>query len=390
MSGNTFAPPDSAFWTTGRAARELGLSRKDLELAVNLGRVRSVPDPLGPHRLVTRAEIDRLRTEDEFPQNLWAAIQTVAAPEGGRMLDICADRFHRLGKLGLLVPVSFCFNRYRAFVWLYLADEVRRFGADERNTRHLRGRSSKAMANQLKEGLDLRARNWRGRHLGMLLRQAEDPWAQAAAIASLLDRSLIPDIVRDPCERAQLNRFRPVTPAYGAPGSRTADAAARAMTATDADEIDWLRTDLAQALAEARTERPAPRPAPRPTGPTDTAWPRRATPRPSGATGPAWPRRAALRPSGAPDTAWPHRAAPRPSGGGTHTAWPRQTAPQPRGATGSASPPPAAPRPSGPAGTASSRPTAHGLVTIAPAPHAPGREERRPRGWLRWFRRRRA
>ncbi|MEV7288572.1 DUF6397 family protein [Streptomyces sp. NPDC093252] len=357
MSGNTFAPPDSASWTTGRAARELGLNRKDLELAVNLGRVRSVPDPLGPSRLVPRAEIDRLRAQDEFPQNLRAAIETVAAPGGGRILDICSDRFHRLGKLGLVVPVSFCFNRYRAFVWLYLADEVRRFGADERNARHLRGRSPKPLVNQLKEGLDLRARNWRGRHLGMLLRQAEDPWAQAAAIASLLDPALIPHIVSDPWERAHLNRFRPVTPAYGAPGSRTADAAARAMTATDADEIDWLRTDLVQALAEARTEHPAPRPAPRPTGPPGSASPRRATPERSWATGSASSRRAATQPSRA---------------------------------TGSAPPRPAAPEPSGPTAKAVHLPVTHGLVTPAPAlhAHAPDREERRSRGLLHWFRRR--
>ncbi|MFE4664294.1 DUF6397 family protein [Streptomyces sp. NPDC056716] len=273
MSGNTIARPDSAFWTISRAARELGLKRIELELGVRLGRVRSVPDPGGGGRRVTRAEIDRLRAEDGFPQLLREGIRAVAAPEGGKIMDVPSSRLTRLAKLGLLVPVSFYFNRYRALVWLYLADELRQFATDERNAGHLKGRFSEGMRSQLDGGLDLRPRNWRGRHLGLLLRQSDDPWTQAAAIASILDQTLVSDLIRDPYEHAHLNRFRPVPPTYGSPGSPTADLASDLMTASDLDEIDWLRTDLAQALAEARDLRPAPRSAPRPTAPTATPAP---------------------------------------------------------------------------------------------------------------------
>ncbi|MFJ5266026.1 DUF6397 family protein [Streptomyces sp. NPDC088387] len=265
MSGNTIAYPESAFWAPGRAARELGLKRSELDLAVRLGRIRSVPDPSGAGRRITRAEIDRLRSEDGFPDALRESIRAVAAPEGATVMDVPQSRLTRLARLGLVVPVSFYINRYRTLVWLYLADELREFAADERNAVHLKGRAPEGVRELLNEGLDLRPRNWRGRHLGFLLREAHDPWAQAAAVASLLDRALVSDIVRDPYERAHLNRFRPMSPAHGSPGSPTADLAEQIMTASDPDEIDWLRTDLTQALAEARAVRPAPRPSPRPT-----------------------------------------------------------------------------------------------------------------------------
>ncbi|MEU9336178.1 DUF6397 family protein [Streptomyces sp. NPDC048290] len=305
MSFTTLAQPDSTFWSTGRTARELGLHQKDLDLAVRLGRVRSVADPTGPGRCVTRAEIDRLRAQDGFPDTLRDSVRAVAASHGGELLGITPERLTRLAKLGLLVPVSFYVNRYRSLVWLYLAEELRDFAADERNARHLAKRLPKAMVTLVNEGLDLRPRNWRGRHLGLLLRQTEDPWAQAAAIASLLDRALVCDIVRDPYERAHLNRFRPLPPVHGSPGSPAADTAAWVMTATDTDEIDWLRTDLAQALADARTAHPAPHPAPDPTGPHHAPPPPRPTARgplthPPATAGPAGPGpgRVARRPRG--------------------------------------------------------------------------------------------
>jgi hypothetical protein len=261
MSGNTithgFAPV-----TLSRAARELGLRRSEFDLAVQLGRVRTVPDDTGGGRRVPRDEIDRIRTADGFPEALRAGVRAVGTTEGAALMDVTTARFTRLARLGLLVPVKFYVNRYRAVVWLYLAEELRQFRADERNTALLKGRTPEGLRDQLGEGLDLRPRNWRGRHLGFLLRQTDDPWARAAAIASLLDAAEISDVVIDPYERSHLRRFRPALATHGSPGSPAAQLAEEIVTAADPDEIDWLRSDLAAAVDTARRHRPAPRPDP--------------------------------------------------------------------------------------------------------------------------------
>ncbi|TPQ16730.1 DUF6397 family protein [Streptomyces sporangiiformans] len=266
MSGNTItqARPSLA---QSRAARELGLKRGEFDLAVRLGRIRTVPDEGGGGRRVARAEIDRVRSEDGFPDALRKHVKVVGTSQGAALMDVTAARFTRLARLGLVAPVKFYLNRYRAVVWLYLAEEVRQFAASKENAPLLSGRTPEGLRDQLDAGLDLRARNWRGRHVGFLLRQTKDPWARAAAVASLLDPVQIGEIIDDPYERAYLNRYRPEQPSHGAPGSPAAHIAARIMTAEDPDEIDWLRSDLANAIAEARAERPAPRPTPRPAPP---------------------------------------------------------------------------------------------------------------------------
>ncbi|MFD5800562.1 DUF6397 family protein [Streptomyces sp. NPDC127020] len=285
MSGNTVTREYSA--TTnhtgstrdaplapGRAARVLGLKRSEFDLAVHLGRIRTVPDDAGGGGRVTRDEIERIRVAEGFPETLRAGVRTLGTTEGAALMDVTKVRFTRLARLGLLVPVKFYVNRYRAVVWLYLADELRQFAADERNVPLLKGRTPEGLRGQLGEGLDLRPRNWRGRHLGFLLRQADDPWARAAAVASLLDAAEAADVVRDPYERSYLGRFHPVRPAHGSPGSPAAQLAEEIMTAADPDEIDWLRADLADAVAAAREQRPAPGPAlrtaPVPPGPEST------------------------------------------------------------------------------------------------------------------------
>ncbi|MFJ8145939.1 DUF6397 family protein [Streptomyces sp. NPDC096048] len=247
-----------------RAARELGLRRSDLDLAVHLGRIRTVPDEGGGGRRVAREEIARIRAGEGFPEALRDSVRAVGTMEGAALMEVPRARFTRLARLGLLVPVKFYVNRYRAVVWLYLAEELRQFASDERNAALLKGRTPEGLRDQLTEGLDLRPRNWRGRHLGFLLRQADDPWARAAAVASLLDPVEVSRVVRDPYERSHLHRFRPVTPAHGSPGSPAAQLAEEIMTAVDPDEVDWLRADLAGAAEAARGQRPAPRPAPRP------------------------------------------------------------------------------------------------------------------------------
>ena len=70
-----------------RAARELGLRRSDLDLAVHLGLIRTVPDEGGGGaRRVTRSEIDRVRSADGFPDELLARIEVVGTAEAARLL----------------------------------------------------------------------------------------------------------------------------------------------------------------------------------------------------------------------------------------------------------------------------------------------------------------
>ncbi|MFJ4693311.1 DUF6397 family protein [Streptomyces sp. NPDC088766] len=283
MSGNTVASPHALSCTYSRAARELGLKRSQFDLAVHLGRIRTVPDDGGGGRRVTRGEIDRLRAAPGFPDALTRSVEAVGTTEAAAVVGVPPSRFTRLARMGLLVPVTFCLNRYRAVVWLYLADELRQFATDKDNATLLTGRAPEGMRDRLAAGVDLRARNWRGRHLGSLLRQAEGPWQRAGAVAAFLDPAQIADIARDPYERSHLNRFRPGPPTYSAPGSPAAQLAERIMTAADPDEIAWLRSDLAHALEQARAHRPAPRPTvepapPRPTGKREPA-PRTGRPR---------------------------------------------------------------------------------------------------------------
>ncbi|MFI6033477.1 DUF6397 family protein [Streptomyces sp. NPDC051315] len=260
MSGDTTTRPHELFCTFSRAARELTLKRREFDLAVNLGRIRTLPDEGGGGRLVARAELDRLRSEPGFPEVLRKSVETVGTSAGAAVMEVAPTRFTRLARLGLVVPVTFHLNRYRAVVWLYLADELRQFAADKDQAPLLTGRAPEGMRKQLAAGLDLRPRNWRGRHLGFLLRQAGDPWQRAGALAGFLDPVQVAQIVKDPYERSHLNRFRPGPPAHAAPGSPAAHLVERIMTADDPDEIDWLRSDLAQTLDEARTHQPAPRP----------------------------------------------------------------------------------------------------------------------------------
>jgi hypothetical protein len=268
MPGSTCTPPRSITCTPSRAARELGLKRGEFDLAVRLGRIRTVPDEGGGGCRVERAELDRLRAQDGFPETLRRRVRVVGTAEGAALMEIPAGRFTRLARLGLLVPVRFYLNRYRAVVWLYLAEELRQFAAADENATLLKGRTPETLMSQVAAGVDLRARNWRGRHLGFLLRQAEGPWARAGAVAAFLSPVEVAHVVRDPYERARLNRLRPASLDHSAPGSPSAHLAEELMTAQDADEIDWLRGDLAQAVQEARAHSPAPRPAPRHGGAT--------------------------------------------------------------------------------------------------------------------------
>lgn len=262
MSASTFGPTRPSTCTPSRAARELGLKRVEFDLAVQLGRIRTVPDEGGGGgRRVEHAEIERLRAQDGFPESLRERVRVVGTAEGAALMEIPAGRFTRLARLGLLVPVKFYLNRYRAVVWLYLVEELRQFTANPEHAHLLKGRTPETLRGQLAAGVDLRARNWRARQVGFQLRQAEDPWARAGAVAAFLAPVEVADVVKDPYERAHLNRFRPVSPGTGVSGSPSAQLAERIMTAQDADEVGWLRSELARSVEEARAISPAPRPA---------------------------------------------------------------------------------------------------------------------------------
>jgi hypothetical protein len=267
MSANTVTRLHSTSFAPGRAARELNLKRSEFDLGVHLGRIRTTPDEGGGGRRVARAEIDRLRTEDGFPEALRRQVHAVGTGEGAAILEVPPTRFTRLARVGLVVPVRFYLNRYRAVVWLYLAEELRQFAADRTNAFLLTGRTPEVLRSQLAEGVDLRPRNWRGRHLGFLLRQADDPWQRAAVLAAFLGPQHVAETVGDSFERAHLNRLRPAPPAHGAPGSPAAQVIEKIMTAQDRDEIDWLSSDLAATLTEARARQPAPHPFPEPARP---------------------------------------------------------------------------------------------------------------------------
>ncbi|MFE7765536.1 DUF6397 family protein [Streptomyces sp. NPDC057438] len=271
-----------------RAARELGLKRGELDLAVHLGCLRTVAEDEGGARRIAREEIDRLRADKGFPETLRERVHAVSSLPAAEILGVPVSRFTRLARLGLLTPVTFSLNRYRAVVWLYPAAELRQFAADEKNARWLTGRMPQDARRQLAAGLDLRPRNWRGRQLGFLLRQSDDPWRRAAAPAALLDPIQVAEIVQDPYERAHLNRHRPARADQSPPDSPAARIVVGIMTADDPDEIAWLRTDLLQALAEARAHRLAPRSRRKEPAPPTA---RRGTPRP----GPS-PSRAGQRP----------------------------------------------------------------------------------------------
>lgn len=252
----------------GRAAQELRLRRGEFELATQLGHVRTVGGSVSGRRRVARGEVERLRRAAGFPDALRERVRTVGTAEGSELMDISPGRFTRLARAGYLVPVRFYLNRYRAVVWLYLAEELRAFASCE--PRLLTGRlprtptgGAEAEGAEEKAGAeeDCRPRNWRGRRIGLLLHESDDRWGRAAIVGSVLDPVQLAELVPDPYERACLNRLRPDLAPGRQPGSEAGrDTVQRLLTADDPDEISWHRSSLTALLTDARRDREAPRP----------------------------------------------------------------------------------------------------------------------------------
>ncbi|MFF3975843.1 DUF6397 family protein [Streptomyces sp. NPDC001828] len=245
------AAPAGPRLAPGAAARELELKRAEFELAVQLGHIRTVPDPGGGHRRVTAREVAWLRAAEDFPEGLRERVRTVGTAEGADLLGIAPGRFTKLARTGRFAPVRCYLNRYRAVVWLYLADELVELALREPEL--LSGRHPEPDGGQ-----DWRPRNWRARRIAMLARQTDDQWELAAAVAATLDSAHLAHIVHDPYERAHLRRLRPETFRVH-PESPTAQGVIDGLVLADEpDEIDWCRLRLVEALADARDQGPAP------------------------------------------------------------------------------------------------------------------------------------
>lgn len=248
--------------SAARASEELGLKRSEFDLAVLLGHIRTTVDPDGSHRRVAREEIDRLQAADRDKKTLRERVRTVGTTEGAQLMGISPVRFGKLARAGYITPVKFYLNRYRAVVWLYLAEELAEFATREPGL--LTGRSPQRMRALLDAGEDRRARNWRGRRLSLLARQTEDPWEQAAVTSSVLDAVQLAEVVDDPYERAYVNKLRPALVGRHGESPAAREAMDRMLLADDPDEILWQRVSLALLLDEAREHCPAPRPEARP------------------------------------------------------------------------------------------------------------------------------
>ncbi|MEV8455079.1 DUF6397 family protein [Streptomyces sp. NPDC052095] len=243
---------------TGTAARELELKRGEFVIAAHLGLIRLTASRDGRRSRVGCREVERLRSQEGFPDVLRARVRTVGTAQGAEQLGISPDRFTKLARAGCLTPIAFYLNRYRAVVWLYLADEIADFGA--REPRLLEGRSPAWLLARLADGADCRARNWRSRRVERLCGLTEDPWARAAVLAETLDPVQLAEVVDDPYERAYLARIGP-EPVFGPVGPPWArEAMARLMRADEPDELLWRRVTLIMELDHARDVRPAPRP----------------------------------------------------------------------------------------------------------------------------------
>ncbi|MFB8293989.1 DUF6397 family protein [Streptomyces bacillaris] len=335
----------------GRAAQELGLRRNEFELAVHLGLVAVTEMPGGGRPRVREREVARLRERPGHPDGLVERVRTVGTAEGAALLGIVPARFTRLARAGCFSPVTFYLNRYRAVVWLYLADELASFAV--REPALLAGRMPQEMRTRLEAGGDRRARNWRAQRIERMLRRTQDPWARAAVEASALDSAHLAEVVEDPYERAYLVRVRP-EPVFGRPGSLPArEVMGELMLADDPDEILWRRISLTLSLEQARDERPAPRPGDDPGAGTP------ATPRLAPT---AFPKAAAKRtPEPTWDPAWDPASEPAWKAASEPTRDPvPEPAPEPPPAPASAVVPVPAP--------------AHAPQPMAPPPLSPARE----------------
>ncbi|MGI5341378.1 DUF6397 family protein [Streptomyces sp. CA-181903] len=241
----------------GRAARELGLKIGELDLAVQVGEVRTVMSgPEGPRR-IRGEDIERHRSAEGFPDALWSRLRTVGTAEGAELAGIAPARFTRLARGGLLVPARFWINRYGAVVWRYLASDVVEFA--ERRPDLLTGRLPADLRAAADDGGDRRGVRWRGLRVEQLTTQAGDPWQRAAAAAAVLSPVQLVPAVPDPAERAWISALRPALTSVR-PSAPAGRAAVEGLVFADGpDEVAHYQARVRAALTvEARGYRALP------------------------------------------------------------------------------------------------------------------------------------
>ncbi|WP_420705658.1 DUF6397 family protein [Streptomyces sp. NRRL F-5630] len=228
-----------------QAASLLELMPDEVERAAVLDVLPSVPGRGALPRRFTVGEIERQRAAPGFPRALREAVRCVGTADAAALLGIAPHRFTRLAKLGLLAPVEFHFNRYRAVVWAYLATEVEELG--RRRSDLLVGRLPVALRS-MAEG-DRRAARWRERRRGCLYRLSSDPWERAALLAVQLG----PEETARAADPDECGYLRRLVPAPGAP------ALTSLKSAQGSDELAAVRAQFLAELLRARADRPAPR-----------------------------------------------------------------------------------------------------------------------------------
>jgi hypothetical protein len=247
------APPgegDAAeSFSLAAAGRRLRLRPREAELAAQLGEVATLVAADGGRR-VPRAELDRLLETPDGPERLRARVVLVGTADAAELLQISQGRFTRLARAGCFAPVRFDVNRYRAVVWHYLPAELRAFAEDRPDL--LTGHTPPQLRAALAEGVDLRARHWRGRRVEQLRRWAPGPWERAAVRAAVLDAAALAEAVPDEGERQLLMALRPELVSSPTASPRTRETVAALCTATDEDEVLWHRLMLAADLDVAR------------------------------------------------------------------------------------------------------------------------------------------
>jgi len=242
-----------ALLTLSRAREALGLDYDEFDVAVQIGEIRTVT--CGPRTWkVPPEEVDRLRAEKGHPQPLLDRVRLVASAEAAKELGIGRERFVRLARAGYVRPVRWYVNRYRALVWMYPARELPALA--EQSPALLRGPLPEGLREAVARGEDERARSWRARRVAQLVRDAYDPWDEAAVWAALLGPEIVDDALPDPYERAQLRKLRAALPP-GRTGPVTPEQVRELTTADHPDEIALGLVSLADALGRARALRPA-------------------------------------------------------------------------------------------------------------------------------------
>ncbi|MGW3490768.1 DUF6397 family protein [Streptomyces sp. NPDC001054] len=228
-----------------QASSLLELTNEEVERAAVLDVLPSVPGRGTLPRRFTAGEIARQRAAPGFPHALREAVRCVGTADAADLLGIAPHRFTRLAKLGLLAPVDFRLNRYRAVVWAYLATEAEELG--RRRPELLVGRLP-AELRAMAEG-DRRAPRWRERRRGHLHRLSSDPWERAALLAVQLG----PEETARAADPDECGYLRRLLPAQGA------QALTSLTSAQGADELRSVRAQFLDELRLARADRPAPR-----------------------------------------------------------------------------------------------------------------------------------